>query len=199
LTDVSHVKAATFDKDLEQNYGQLPPPLIAAYPHTTDAEAREARLGLERDIRFGWDMWAWARLQAGTGKNRVYYYSFRQQPPFPVGSVYEGWGASHYAELWYVFDHLNQEAWSWSVADRRVAEEVSGYWLNFAKSGDPNGQGLPVWPAFANTDSKVLYLGDPTTVGGVANLSSLGVFDAVYTMVRGSPFATVATVGKGTH
>jgi para-nitrobenzyl esterase len=199
LTDVSHVKAATFDSDLEHSFGQLPPPLVAAYPHATDAEARQARLGLERDLRFGWDMWAWARLQTGTGKNRVYYYSFRQQPPFPVGSVYEGWGASHFAELWYVFDHLNQEPWSWSVADRRVAEEVSGYWVNFAKSGDPNGQGLPVWPAFSNVDGKVLYLGDPTTVGGVANLNSLGVFDAVYTMVRGAPFATVAAVGKGTR
>jgi para-nitrobenzyl esterase len=56
-----------------------------------------------------------------------------------------------------------------------------------------------VWPAFSNVDGKVLYLGDPTTVGGVANLNSLGVFDAVYTMVRGAPFATVAAVGKGTR
>jgi para-nitrobenzyl esterase len=48
--------------------------------------------------------------------------------------VYEGWGASHFAELWYVFDHLNQEPWSWSSADRKVAEEISSYWVNFARS-----------------------------------------------------------------
>ena len=112
--DVTHVKAATFDSDIEHSFGQLPPPLIAAYPHATDEEARQARLDLERDLRFGWDMWAWARLQAGTGQNPVYYYSFRQQPPFPAGSVYEGWGASHFAELWYVFDHLDQEPWHWT-------------------------------------------------------------------------------------
>jgi para-nitrobenzyl esterase len=57
LTDVSHVKAATFDSDIEHSFGQLPPPLIAAYPHATDEEARQARLGFERDLRFGWDMW----------------------------------------------------------------------------------------------------------------------------------------------
>ena len=119
LTDVSHVKAATFDSDIEHSFGQLPPPLLAAYPHATDEEARQARLGFERDLRFGWDMWAWARLQAGTGKSPVYYYSFRQQPPFPAGSVYEGWGASHFAELWYVFDHLDQEPWRWTKADRK--------------------------------------------------------------------------------
>jgi para-nitrobenzyl esterase len=189
LTDVTQVKAATFDSDLEHSFGALPPPLVAAYPHATDQEAKQARLNLERDLRFGWDMWAWARLQAGTGHSSVYYYSFTQKPPFPTSSIYEGWGASHYAELWYVFDHLDQEPWHWSAADRKVAEEISSYWVNFAKSGNPNGPGLPTWPAFTNIDSKVQYLGDPVTVGGAASISSLQVFDAVYTMVRGKPFA----------
>jgi para-nitrobenzyl esterase len=189
LTDVSQVKAATFASDVEHSFGALPPPLIAAYPYATDPEAKQARLDLERDLRFGWDMWAWARLQAGTGHSSVYYYSFRQQPPFPAGSVYEGWGASHFAELWYVFDHLNQEPWRWSASDRKVADEVSSYWINFAKSGNPNSAGLPTWPAFTNTDSKVLYLGDPITVGVVASPTGLNVFDAVYAAVRGKPFA----------
>jgi para-nitrobenzyl esterase len=192
LTDVTHVKAATFESDLEHSFGQLPAPLVAAYPHATDDEARQSRLDFERDLRFGWDMWAWARLQAGTGKNSVYYYSFRQQPPFPVGSVYEGWGASHYAELWYVFDHLDQEPWRWSTADRKLAEEISSYWVNFARSGNPNGHGLPPWAAFNNADSNVLYLGDPITVGGIANIKSMKVFDAAYTTVRGTPFAARA-------
>jgi para-nitrobenzyl esterase len=184
LTDVSHPRAATFERDLEGSFGPLPAPLVAAYPHATDVEAKQARLDLERDLRFGWDMWAWARLQAETGKSSAYYYS-----PFPAGSVYEGWGASHFAELWYVFDHLDQEPWRWSVLDRKLAGEMSSYWANFAKSGNPNGQGLEPWPAFTNTDSKVLYLGNPITVGGVANIDSLKVFDAVYTTVRGKPFA----------
>jgi len=190
LTDVSKVKAATFDADVAQSFGQLPPALLAAYPHATDKEAQEARLGLERDLRFAWDMWAWARLQAGTGKSPVYYYSFRQQPPFPAGSVYEGWGASHFAELWYVFDHLDQEPWRWTKADRKVAEEMSSYWTNFAKSGNPNGPNLPPWPEFTKADSKVLYIGDPVGVGGVANIKSLEVFDGVYTSVRGKPFGS---------
>jgi para-nitrobenzyl esterase len=189
LTDVSQVKAATFASDVEHSFGALPPPLIAAYPYKTDPEAKQARLDLERDLRFGWDMWAWARLQAATGHSSVFYYSFRQQPPFPVGSIYEGWGASHFAELWYVFDHLNQEPWQWSASDRKVADEVSSYWVNFAKSGNPNSAGLPAWPAFTNTDSKVLYLGDPITVGVVASPAGLNVFDAVYAAVRGKPFA----------
>ena len=188
LVDVTHTTAATFASDLEHSVGQLPPALLAAYPHATDEEARQAQLGLERDIRFGWDMWAWARLQSGTGKSSVFYYSFRQRPPFPAGSMYEGWGASHFAELWYVFDHLDQSPWNWTAADRKLAEEMSSYWVNFARAGDPNGPDLPSWSAFARA-SKVQYLGDPITVGGVANVEGLEVFDSVYTAIRGKPFA----------
>ena len=102
--------------------------------------------------------------------------------------MYEGWGAIHFAELWYVFEHLDQTPWHWRTADRKVADEMSSYWVNFARSGNPNGQGMPVWPAF-NIDSKVMYLGDPMTIDGEANITSLKVFDAVYTIVRGAPFA----------
>jgi para-nitrobenzyl esterase len=187
LTGVTHVSAATFEADVERSFGALPPAIVAAYPHASDEAARQARLDLERDLRFGWDMWAWARLQAASGKSAVYYYSFRQRPPFPTDSVYAGWGASHFAELWYVFDHLNQEPWSWSKADLKVAQTMSRYWTNFARSGDPNGKGLPSWPAFTNTNGRVLSFGDPIKVADVANLSSLTVLDAVYASVRGSP------------
>jgi para-nitrobenzyl esterase len=188
LTDVSKVTAAGFESDLEHSFGQLPPALVAAYPHSTDEEARKARLEFERDLRFGWDMWAWARLQASSGHSPVFYYSFNQKPPFPAGSLYEGWGSSHYAELWYVFDHLNQDPWAWTTADRNVAAEMSSYWVNFARSGDPAGSGLAPWPAFTTKQNDVLQIGDLTTVGGVANIKSLTVFDEVYSSVRGHPF-----------
>jgi para-nitrobenzyl esterase len=189
LTTVTDVKAATFGADVEHSFGQLPPAIIAAYPHATDTQAQQARLDLERDLRFGWDMWAWARLQAASGNSPVFYYAFRQRPPFPDGSVYQGWGASHFAELWYVFDHLQQQPWRWSPADRRLAQAMSSYWVNFARTGDPNGHGLPQWPAFTATQGKVLYLSDPISVDGVMNIDSLSVLDGVYAGVRGKAFA----------
>jgi para-nitrobenzyl esterase len=71
-----------------------------------------------------------------------------------------------------------------------VAEEISSYWVNFARSGNPNSPDLPSWPAFTNTDTKVLAISDPITVDGVTNINGLKVFDDVYTSVRGKPFAT---------
>jgi para-nitrobenzyl esterase len=190
LADLSTVKAASFDADITRTWGALPPVLFAGYPHATDAEAKTARVGFERDLRFGWDMWTWARLQAATGKQPVYYYHFTQKPPFPDGSVYAGWGASHYAELWYVFDHLDQDPWAWTAGDRGLAEAMATYWTNFAKTGDPNGATVPQWPRFTGADGRVLYLGSPITTGGVADLSTLKVFDAVYAQVRGAPVPT---------
>jgi para-nitrobenzyl esterase len=190
MVDVTRVTAGTFVSGIAQSFGTLPPPLMAAYPHTTDEEARTARLDFERDLRFGWDMWAWARLQATTGRSPVYYYSFQQRAPFPKDSVYAGWGASHFAELWYVFDHLDQSPWRWTSTDRKVAAEISSYWINFARSGDPNGAGLPPWPAFENTKSKVQYLGDPITTDGVLAIDKFKVFDDVYSQLRGKAFAS---------
>jgi para-nitrobenzyl esterase len=190
MVDVTGVTAATFESGIAQNFGSLPPALIAAYSHTTDEEARTARLDFERDLRFGWDMWAWARLQATTGHRTVYYYSFQHGPPFPKDSVYAGWGASHFAELWYVFDHLDQYSWQWTSADRKVAAEISAYWVNFARSGDPNGAGLAQWPAFEKSQSIVQYLGDPISTDGVLGIERLRVFDSVYSEVRGKPFGS---------
>jgi para-nitrobenzyl esterase len=188
LVNVTKVKAASFEADIARDWGALPPALMAGYPHASDDAARQARADFERDLRFGWDMWAWARLQAATGKAPIYYYHFTQKPPFPATSRYAGWGASHWAELWYVFDHLSQEpAWRWTAADRRLAVAMSTYWTNFAKTGDPNGDSLPHWPRFSKASDSVLYLGTPITVGGVADRGTLTIFDQVYGQVRGAP------------
>ena len=187
LADVSQITAANFRADLDHSWGPLPPSIVGAYPFTTDAEAKAARLDFERDLRFGWDMWAWARLQANA-RQPVWLYRFAQTPPFPSTSPRAGWGASHYAELWYVFDHLDQEPWAWAASDRRLADLMSSYWVNFAKTGDPNGAGLPAWPVFDAGARQLLVLtGDPV-VGTVANPNQLHAFDATYDAVRGSAF-----------
>ena len=185
ITDLPTVKAASFEADIARHFGPLPPQLLAAYPHKTDAEAVRARLDFERDLRFGWDMWAWAGLQARRGP--VYYYHFAHRPAFPKDSVYADWGPSHYAELWYSFDHLDQQPWRWTPADRRLADAMAGYWTNFARAGDPNGHGLPPWPRFTAAAPRMLYLDDPIHAGPVANLDRLKVFDAVYGEVRAAP------------
>jgi len=191
IPDLATVKAATFDADIAKRWGALPPPLLAAYPHATDAEAVRARLDFERDLRFGWDIWAWARLQSLNGKGPVYYYQFAHSPPFPKDSVYAGWGPSHFSELWYSFDHLGQQAsWAWTADDRALSEAMARYWVDFARDGDPNGRGLPAWPRYTISDPKVIFLDEPLRSGPLTTLKTLSVFDAIYSQVRGAPFGT---------
>jgi para-nitrobenzyl esterase len=181
------VRADNYAAELTRAWGQLPAPLVNAYPFSNDAEAREARIAFEGDLRFGWDIWSWARLQARHSTNPVYYYRFSRRPPFPHGARF-GWGASHFAELWYMFDHLDQESWAWQPADRRLADAMAQYWVNFARSGDPNGEDLPRWPAFTDAEPVLLDLDDAITVRPAPTNLQLRVFDQVYASVRGAAF-----------
>lgn len=186
LTRVDTVTAAAFEDDLKRAFGPLPPSIYSAYPHATDAEAKTARLDLERDLRFGWDMWAWARLQARQG-GAAYVYSFDHRPPFPANSAYSGWGASHFAELWYMFGHLSQSDFDWRPRDYVLQGEMTAYWLAFIKTGRPNGHGRGLWREFG-ADGQVLHFGDETRMGRVSGLTGLEALDAAYTGVRGKPF-----------
>jgi para-nitrobenzyl esterase len=186
--DTRAVKAATFAADIEKRFGKLPPPLIEAYPSKTDEEARQARIDFETDLRFGWDMWAWARLQDATGKAPVFAYRFERKPPFPKDGPHAGWGASHFAELWYMFDHVNQAPWTWTEGDRKLADTMAAYWTNFVKTGDPNAAALPAWTRAAGEEGPLLVLDDPSAQGQVARLQSLRIFDEVYAQMRGTPF-----------
>ena len=185
------VKLATFAEDLGDDWGSkvvrsLAEEYLKIHPAKTDREARAARASFERDLRFGWDMWTWGRMQAKTGRSKVFSYYFAHLPPYPPGSPFADWGAGHWAELRYVFDHLSQEPWSWSDADRALANLMATYWTNFARNGDPNGDGVPVWPGFTTDSERMLHFNDRATVGGVPNLEWLRRLDLRYMELRGT-------------
>jgi len=62
-------------------------------------------------------------------------------------------------------------------SDLDISEAVGTYWTNFAKYGDPNGEGVPSWPAFSVENPEVMYLGPTPHVGPVPSAESLEVLD----------------------
>jgi TRAP transporter TAXI family solute receptor len=128
---------------------------------------------LMRDAAFGWHTWAWARLQAKTGKGKVYYYYFDQHPDYPPGSPREGAGTPHGADVPYVFEHLDQPNRQLAPGDQELSAAMATYWTNFAKRLDPNGEGVPKWPAFSDANPVVMYLKHPSHTGPVPTEAGL--------------------------
>jgi para-nitrobenzyl esterase len=126
----------------------------------------------------------WARLQAGHGRAAVHSYVFTRRPPWSPDSVRKNWGASHFAEFWYMFDHLDPADAAWTDADRGLADAMADAWVAFARDGDPNLSGGPAWPAFTVAEQQVLLLDETITTGDLPNREALAVFDAVYGSIR---------------
>jgi para-nitrobenzyl esterase len=65
-----------------------------------------------------------------------------------------------------------------------MSDLLSSYWVNFAKTGDPNGPGLPAWPAFTRSDQRAMHLDATSSARAVPNLTPLKVLDAYYAWRR---------------
>ena len=99
----------------------------------------------------------WATLQARTGKAIGTEYRFTQEPPPMQGAAP---GAVHGAEVQYAFHNLDLMPRGWTETDRKVEDIISTYWVNFAKTGDPNGNGLPHWSSVQEQASDVLEIAE---------------------------------------
>jgi para-nitrobenzyl esterase len=168
---------------VKARYGKFAAELIKAYPVGSNTVPKTAR-DLMRDAAFGWQTWTWARLQAQTGKSKVFYYYFDQHPEHPEGSPRAGFGSPHGMDVSYVFQHLNPNNPQTTKADVEISDAMSTYWVNFAKHGDPNGEGVPVWPSFSDAKPVVMYFGQTPHTGPVPSADSLKVLDAYFAWRR---------------
>ena len=144
-------------------YGDKADPILKAYAAGTPDEVYEAATHLASSRFISHSTWKWTELQAKTGSKPVYRYLYARPrpaylgmpgqpaPPAGRGGPPAGpRGASHSAEIQYAMGTLDlDKRYTWEPADYTVSKTMQGYFVNFIKTGNPNGPGLPEWPAYS--------------------------------------------------
>jgi para-nitrobenzyl esterase len=179
---------------VRRRYGPFADRLLKAYPVGETTVPKTAR-DLSRDATFGWHTWIWARMQSNLGKSTVFYYYFDQHPDYAADSPHAGYGAPHGRDVPYVFGHLNALRDGQPTAtDQAISDAMVTYWTNFAKYGDPNGDGLPKWPAFSDQNPQLMYFSGTPHTGPVPNEPGLKVLDAYFAWRRSPEGAHASSI-----
>ena len=156
-------------------YGAMADQFLQLYPATSDAAATAAWKSAARDsVRVS--SWLWGRLFDEKRRGPVYTYYWTHVPGSPEGSRR---GAYHGAEINFAFNNLYAVDAPWTADDRRIADIVSTYWVNFAKSGNPNGPGLPVWNP-VHVEPSVMEIGDEFAPRPLADAARRAFFEQFF-------------------
>jgi para-nitrobenzyl esterase len=158
-TQPGHANYAT---SARERFGRQADEFLRVYPATSDAEAKRLAEDFGTDDRVGHPTWKWLELHRVTTGAPVFRYLFDQPLPLPAGAPADATPrAPHAGEIEFVFQALESKDLPWRESDHAVAELMATYWTNFAKTGNPNGPGVPAWPAHDPAhDFAVMRFGD---------------------------------------
>lgn len=172
------VKAEAYKIQLQKQYGANAEKVLQYYPATNDSIAAISQDNLNRDAFFGVQGFAWANAQLQKGKSNVYVYNFNRK--LPAYTAASNFGAFHTGEVPYVFNNLKTVNRPWQDIDMQLADQMSTYWVNFAKTGNPNGTGLTQWSSFTKQKGQVMILAEKIRQEDLPFRQGLEVLSTLY-------------------
>ena len=180
---------AELDAMLREQYGEHAEALQAAYAPEVEKSTKWGAQAIQADRSFVWEMRTWARAVESSG-NAAYLYFFSQAPP--VFRIYvperaaidlpdgpRGYGAYHSGDLAYVFANTRLVGIDWTDWDHELSDAMSEYWVNFARTGDPNSGDLPAWPRYTAAADEWLEFGSELRATTGVRKGKLDLFDVV--------------------
>ncbi|GMQ29219.1 carboxylesterase/lipase family protein [Algoriphagus confluentis] len=144
---------AEFKANAKKQYGGRAGEYLELFPAGNEVELEETlkTIGV---LGFGFQNYTWARMQTEKGQKDAYLYYFTRVPPGEPN-----YGAFHSAEFSYALHTLKNWNRPFEQVDYDLEKIMSTYWVNFVKSGNPNGSDLPEWPVFDPANPLVIELG----------------------------------------
>jgi len=165
-----------YKKAVEKLYGEKSSEVLRLYNASTDEDVEQAATDLAGDRFIGFSTWKWSDIQSKTGGKPVYRYLYARPRPEMrpemgnatanlAGGVTRDTsnkapkqppakGAVHSAEIEYALGNLpTNRVYDWQPEDYKVSEIMQTFFANFIKTGNPNGLGVPQWPAIENNKS----------------------------------------------
>lgn len=150
---LQEVSMDAWESGIAETTGSHADRFIELYREDARRSTKTATQLVMSDRVFAWEMRTWARLSEAADRTNTYLYVFEHAPP--VEEFGRTLGAYHAAEIAYVFGNGNS---LWNAEDQQVSLLTHAYWVNFAKTGDPNGANLPIWPAYNQQNETALII-----------------------------------------